>query len=61
MVGVECNRRELAFLVVVDVLTGEILVNKFVQPTTTVRNWYTKYSGVTCADMKLAVKENLAI
>lgn len=61
MVGVMGNRRELAFLVVVDLLTGEVLVNHFVHPTNTVRNWHTRWSGVTCADMKAAVRKGVAI
>ncbi|CAG8890242.1 unnamed protein product [Penicillium egyptiacum] len=61
MVDVEGGRKELAFLVVVDLFTGEIIINHFVHPTNIVRNWQTKYSGITCAEMKTAVKKNLAI
>ncbi|CAI7641513.1 unnamed protein product [Penicillium viridicatum] len=46
---------------VVDLLTGDVLINKFVHPTNTVRNWCTRSSGITCASMKAAVKDNLAL
>ncbi|CAG7959872.1 unnamed protein product [Penicillium nalgiovense] len=61
MVIVEGYRKELASLVVADLITGEILINHFVHPTNIVRNWQTRYSGITCAAMKAAVKENIAI
>ncbi|KAJ6180016.1 hypothetical protein N7519_010477 [Penicillium mononematosum] len=61
MVTVEGNRKELAFLAVVDMFTGETLINHFVHLTNIVRNWRTKYSGIICAAMKAAVKDNIAI
>ncbi|KAJ5617210.1 hypothetical protein N7537_002324 [Penicillium hordei] len=61
MVGVSEGHKELAFLVVVDFLTGDILINNFVHPTNIVRNWLTRSSGITCASMKAAVKDNLAL
>ncbi|KGO36145.1 Exonuclease, RNase T/DNA polymerase III [Penicillium expansum] len=61
MVGVEDGRKELAFLVVLDVLTGEVLINNFVNPINVVRNWHTRWSGITCSDMKAAVRENIAL
>lgn len=61
MVGVSERRKELAFLVVVDLLTGDVLINNFVHPTNIVRNWFTRSSGITCASMKTAVKDNLAL
>ncbi|CAG7944859.1 unnamed protein product [Penicillium nalgiovense] len=61
MVIVEGYRKELASLVVADLFTGEILINHFVHPTNIVRNWQTRYSGITCAAMKAAVKDNIAI
>ena len=38
---------EIAYLCVVDVLTGEILIDQFVQPQGKVVNWRTRYSGIT--------------
>lgn len=61
MVGVSEGRKELAFLVAVDLLTGDVLINNFVHPTNIVRNWSTRSSGITCASMKAAVKDNLAL
>ncbi|KAJ5258360.1 hypothetical protein N7524_009916 [Penicillium chrysogenum] len=61
MVTVEGNRKELAFPVVADMFTGDILINHFVNPTSIVRNWQTKYSDITYAAMKAAVKGNIAI
>lgn len=61
MVGVSGNRKELAFLAVIDLLTGEVLFNNFVHPTNIVRNWFTRSSGITCASMKAAVKDNVAL
>lgn len=37
MVGVGGNRHEFVFLAVIDVLTGEVLINKFVKPTNIVQ------------------------
>ncbi|KAJ5186937.1 hypothetical protein N7449_009931 [Penicillium cf. viridicatum] len=61
MVGVSEGRKELAFLAVMDLLTGDVLINNFVHPTNIVRNWFTRSSGITCASMKAAVKDNLAL
>lgn len=47
MVGVEGGREELALLCAVDVLTGAVLINSFVYPIETVKDWRTKYSGVS--------------
>lgn len=41
------ERSELAQLCVIDVLTGEILVDKLVRPNERVFNWRTRYSGVS--------------
>jgi hypothetical protein len=41
--------------------TGDILINHFVNPTSIVRNWQTKYSGIICAAMKAAVEGNITI
>lgn len=61
MVGVCEGQKELAFLAVVDLLTGDVLINNFVHPTNTVRDWCTRSSGITSASMKAAVKDNLAL
>ncbi|KAJ5838688.1 uncharacterized protein N7525_003876 [Penicillium rubens] len=47
--------------VVADMFTGDILINHFVNPTSIVRNWQTKYSGIICAAMKAAVEGNITI
>jgi DNA polymerase III epsilon subunit-like protein len=41
------ERSELAQLCVVDVLTGDVLIDKLVRPQERVMNWRTRYSGVT--------------
>ncbi|PYH99066.1 hypothetical protein BO71DRAFT_394644 [Aspergillus ellipticus CBS 707.79] len=55
MVQVSQNRRELAFLSAVDFLTGEVLINSYVQPGSTVTDWKTPVSGITAADMTAAL------
>ncbi|KAJ6114521.1 hypothetical protein N7486_000299 [Penicillium sp. IBT 16267x] len=47
MVSLSRGRMELAFLTAIDFLTGEILINHYVQPRGEVVNWNTQYSGVT--------------
>lgn len=54
MVGVAGGRDELAHLCAVDLFTGEILINTLVYPTEVVKDWRTKYSGVTPAKMAMA-------
>ncbi|OQE04636.1 hypothetical protein PENVUL_c031G04398 [Penicillium vulpinum] len=61
MVGVESGLKELAYLAVVDILTGEVLVNAFVSPTRVVQKWNTRWSGIRYTDMKTAVKKRVAI
>lgn len=38
---------EIAYICAVDFLTGEILINQFVQPRGKIINWRTKHSGIT--------------
>ncbi|OTA53182.1 ribonuclease H-like protein [Hypoxylon sp. EC38] len=54
MVGIAGGRDELAHLCAVDLFTGEILINTLVYPTEVVKDWRTKYSGVTPAKMAMA-------
>ncbi|OTB03197.1 hypothetical protein M426DRAFT_12784 [Hypoxylon sp. CI-4A] len=54
MVGVAGGKDELAQICAVDLFTGEVLIDALVAPTQPVRNWRTKYSGVTAALMSEA-------
>ncbi|KAJ5909565.1 hypothetical protein N7504_004208 [Penicillium tannophilum] len=47
MVSLSGGRLELAFLTALDFLTGEILINHYVQPRGEVISWNTRFSGVT--------------
>jgi hypothetical protein len=61
MVQVEAGRRELAFLCAIDFLTGEVLIDNYVQPKTRVVNWDSRFSGVTPGAMNKAVKKGTAL
>ncbi|KAJ5173622.1 Exonuclease RNase T/DNA polymerase III [Penicillium coprophilum] len=61
MVQVEAGRRELAFLSAIDFLTGEVLIDNYVQPKTKVVNWDSRFSGVTPGAMNKAVKKGTAL
>lgn len=61
MVTVETGVNEIAFLSAVDFLTGEILINNYVQPSQKVINWNTRSSGLTPSIMNRAVSMDLAI
>ncbi|KAE8353666.1 ribonuclease H-like domain-containing protein [Aspergillus coremiiformis] len=61
MVQVQRWRRDLAFLSAVDFLTGEVLINNYVQPTGKVTDWTTKISGITPAAMAEAVASGQAL
>jgi DNA polymerase III epsilon subunit-like protein len=61
MVQVEEGRRELAFLTAIDFLTGEVLIDNYVQPKTKVVNWDSRFSGVTPSAMNKAVKKGTAL
>ncbi|KAI1139411.1 ribonuclease H-like protein [Hypoxylon sp. FL0543] len=54
MVGVAGGRDELAHLCAVDLFSGEVLINTLVHPTEAVKDWRTRYSGVTPAKMAMA-------
>ena len=61
MVQVEGGRRELAFLSAIDFLTGEVLIDNYVQPKLRVVNWDSRFSGVTPGAMNKAVKKGTAL
>ncbi|KAE8384823.1 ribonuclease H-like domain-containing protein [Aspergillus alliaceus] len=61
MVQVKRWRREVAFLSAVDFLTGEVLINHYVQPTDKVTDWTTRVSGITPAAMAEAVANGQAL
>ncbi|CAG8214502.1 unnamed protein product [Penicillium nalgiovense] len=61
MVQVEGGRRELAFLSAIDFLTGEVLIDNYVQPKSKVVNWDSRFSGVTPGAMNKAVKKGTAL
>ncbi|CAG8011838.1 unnamed protein product [Penicillium olsonii] len=61
MVQVEEGRRELAFLSAIDFLTGEVLIDNYVQPNAKVVNWDSRFSGVTPGAMNKAVKKGTAL
>ncbi|KAI1407950.1 ribonuclease H-like protein [Hypoxylon sp. FL1857] len=54
MVGVAGGRDDLAQLCAVDLFTGEVLINTLVYPPEVVKDWRTKYSGVSPAKMAIA-------
>ena len=61
MVQVEAGRRELAYLSAIDFLTGEVLIDNYVQPKSRVVNWDSRFSGVTPSAMNKAVKKGTAL
>ena len=61
MVQVRRWQREVAFLSAVDFLTGEVLINNYVQPTGKVTDWTTRISGITPAAMAEAVARGQAL
>ncbi|CAG8023108.1 unnamed protein product [Penicillium salamii] len=61
MVQVEEGRRELAFLSAIDFLTGEVLIDNYVQPKARVVNWDSRFSGVTPGAMIKAVRKGTAL
>ncbi|KAJ5538636.1 hypothetical protein N7494_008115 [Penicillium frequentans] len=56
MVSLSGGRPELAFVTALDFLTGEILINHYVQPRGEVISWNTRYSGVTRQAMNEAMR-----
>ncbi|KAJ6100151.1 hypothetical protein N7467_001686 [Penicillium canescens] len=61
MVQVANGRRELAYVTAVDFLSGEVLLDHYVQPTAKVVHWDSRYSGVTCSAMNKAVRNGQAL
>lgn len=61
MVQVARGQRELAFISVVDFLTGEVLINNYVQPQCKVTNWKSDISGVTPSAVDAAVAGGRAL
>ncbi|KAJ5626944.1 hypothetical protein N7528_004371 [Penicillium herquei] len=61
MVEVTDGRREVAFMTALDFLTGEILINHYIQPRSTVINWNSRYSGVVPSAMRAAVSAGYAL
>jgi DNA polymerase III epsilon subunit-like protein len=58
MVGVgEKSISEIARISAIDYLTGEILIDSLVQPTQPVKDWRTKYSGITEDAMTEAIAQ----
>ncbi|CRL28376.1 Polynucleotidyl transferase, ribonuclease H fold [Penicillium camemberti] len=55
MVGVRNGRQTLAFLSAINVLTGEVLISRYVNPSEEVLDWRYKFTGVTQAIMTSAV------
>ncbi|KAJ5769404.1 hypothetical protein N7520_003963 [Penicillium odoratum] len=55
MVQAHTGKGMLAFLTALDFLTGEVLINHYVQPRENVANWNTEYSGLTRQDMEEAM------
>ncbi|KAJ5319888.1 hypothetical protein PENANT_c026G06424 [Penicillium antarcticum] len=61
MVQVADGLREVAYITAIDFLTGDVLLDHYVQPDKKVVSWDTRYSGVTCDAMKKAVRKGQAI
>ncbi|KAI4924273.1 uncharacterized protein J4E92_007354 [Alternaria infectoria] len=62
MVGINPNNAStLARISVIDYLTNEILIDTLVQPTESVTDWRTKYSGITRQAMATAVLKGKAL
>ncbi|KAJ5628482.1 ExonucleaseRNase T/DNA polymerase III [Penicillium lividum] len=55
MVGVRNGRQTLAFLTAINFLTGEVLINQYVNPIEDVIDWRFEFSGVTETIMASAV------
>lgn len=55
------NEPELIRLTAVNFFTGAILVDNLVSPTVALKHYNTRYSGVTPADMRKAVREGTCI
>ncbi|RAH57411.1 hypothetical protein BO85DRAFT_459482 [Aspergillus piperis CBS 112811] len=51
----------IAYLAAVDFLTGEVLVDSYVNPQRKIFNWCTRYSGITFRAMKKAIANGDAL
>jgi DNA polymerase III epsilon subunit-like protein len=60
-VGFGAGVGEVALICLADYLTGETLVNAFVNPKQIVSDWRTRYSGITAAAMKAAIDNGEAL
>ncbi|KAI1763208.1 ribonuclease H-like protein [Hypoxylon sp. FL1150] len=54
MVAVEGGKNELALLCAVDLFSGEVLIESLVLPTEHVKDWRSRYSGITPSMMNAA-------
>lgn len=62
MVGAgDKNESEIARISAIDYLTGEILIDTLVQPTQFVKDWRTKFSGITKEAMSTAISLGKAL
>ncbi|PYI11231.1 exonuclease, partial [Aspergillus sclerotiicarbonarius CBS 121057] len=61
IVQVTRGRWEIAYLGAVDFLTGEVLINQFVEPRSRVTSWDTKISGITPSAMAAAIESGEVI
>lgn len=61
MVGLFSGKECVAFLSAVDVLTGETLLNTYVDPMCRVKDWRSRFSGVTRSMMNEAIERRQAL
>ncbi|KAI1771054.1 ribonuclease H-like domain-containing protein [Hypoxylon cercidicola] len=54
MIGIAGGKDELALICAVDLFSGEILIKSLVLPTEAVKDWRTRYSGITPAMISAA-------
>ncbi|PYH43178.1 uncharacterized protein BP01DRAFT_403198, partial [Aspergillus saccharolyticus JOP 1030-1] len=52
--------QRVAYLAVVDFLTGEVLINQYVKPSGRVTHWNSRITGITLKDMNAAVRSGAA-
>lgn len=55
------DHAEVAYLSAIDFLTGEVLTDSHVQPTSKVTKWNTHWSGVSVASMRKAHRDKKII
>lgn len=61
MVETTARHSDLAYLGAVDFLTGEVLIDSFVEPTDEVIYWRSRISGITPSNMREAVQSGKAL